>query len=74
MEIRQLICDLGKQHSVILSTHILPEVQLICNRVLIINEGQLVMDEHTLILTRERYYGSMMIVLRRPPTVENRVH
>lgn len=46
IEIRQLIHDLGENHTVLLSTHILPEVNAICNRVLIINQGQIVLDEH----------------------------
>jgi len=41
-EIRQLIIELGKDHGVILSTHILPEVQAVCNRVQIIRQGELV--------------------------------
>ena len=41
-EIRALICELGKEHGIILSTHILPEVQATCNRVQIINHGRLV--------------------------------
>lgn len=45
IEIRQLIRDLGQKHTVLLSTHILPEVNAICNRVLIINQGKLVLDE-----------------------------
>lgn len=44
IEIRQLIKDLGEKHTVLLSTHILPEVNTLCNRVLIINQGQIVMD------------------------------
>ncbi|MCG6975862.1 MAG: ABC transporter ATP-binding protein [Acidiferrobacterales bacterium] len=44
-EIRLLIRELGKEHSVILSTHILPEVQATCDRVQIINEGQLVLHD-----------------------------
>lgn len=46
IEIRQLIRELGENHTVLLSTHILPEVNAICNRVLIINQGQIVLDEH----------------------------
>jgi len=42
LEIRQLIKTLGKTHGIILCTHILPEVQAICNRVQIINNGELV--------------------------------
>jgi len=41
-EIRNLIKELAGRHTVILSTHILPEVSLLCNRVIIINEGKLV--------------------------------
>jgi len=44
IEIRNLIKKLGKQKTVILSTHILSEVQATCNRVIIINRGKLVAD------------------------------
>jgi gliding motility-associated transport system ATP-binding protein len=44
-EIRQLIRDLSNEHSVILSTHILPEVQATCDRVQIINQGRLVLSD-----------------------------
>ncbi|RMH71665.1 MAG: ATP-binding cassette domain-containing protein [Gemmatimonadetes bacterium] len=44
VEIRSLIREIGREHTVILSTHILPEVQATCDRVLIINRGQLVAD------------------------------
>lgn len=40
VETRQLIKDLGKEHTIILSSHILPEVSMICQRVIIINEGR----------------------------------
>ncbi len=42
IEIRQLIRDLGGEKTVILSSHILPEVSQVCNRVIIINRGELV--------------------------------
>lgn len=42
IEIRALIQKLGKERTVILSTHILPEVQMVCQRILILNEGRLV--------------------------------
>lgn len=42
VETRQLIKDLGDEHTVIISTHILPEVSMICERVIIIHEGQIV--------------------------------
>ena len=41
-EIRALIKELGKEHTVILSSHILSEVSQICNRVIIINKGEIV--------------------------------
>lgn len=44
VEIRNLIRQLGREKTVILSTHILPEVQATCNRVLIINKGKIVAD------------------------------
>ncbi|MFN0226259.1 MULTISPECIES: ABC transporter ATP-binding protein [Paenibacillus] len=44
IEIRQLIRELGENHTVLLSTHILPEINTLCNRVLIINGGQIVLD------------------------------
>lgn len=44
VEIRNLIRQLGREKTVILSTHILPEVQATCNRVLIISHGKIVAD------------------------------
>ena len=44
VEIRQLIKDLGKEKTVIFSTHIMQEVQAICDRVVIINNGKIVAD------------------------------
>lgn len=43
-EIRHLVRELGKEHSVILSTHILTEVQTVCSHVQIINKGELVLN------------------------------
>lgn len=47
IEVRNLIRTLGKSHTVILSSHILSEVQAICDRILIINEGRIIADEKT---------------------------
>lgn len=44
-EIRALIRELGEEHGVILSTHILPEVQTVCDRVMILNRGRMVFNE-----------------------------
>lgn len=54
VDIRQLIKELGREKTVLLSTHILPEVQATCNRVLIINNGQLVADDSPEKLVRAR--------------------
>ena len=45
VETRRLIQDLGKEQTVVLSSHILPEVSMICGRVLIINEGKIVAED-----------------------------
>ena len=45
IEVRQLIRELGGEHTVILSTHILSEVEQICSRVLIINKGRIVAED-----------------------------
>ncbi len=42
---RQLIKELGKEHTVLLSTHILPEVSMTCERVIIIHEGRIVAED-----------------------------
>ncbi|MBR5278655.1 MAG: ATP-binding cassette domain-containing protein, partial [Clostridia bacterium] len=47
VDIRNLIRTLGKEHTIILSTHILPEVQAVCDRVVVINKGKIVADEKT---------------------------
>lgn len=47
VEIRALIKKLGRKHTVILSTHILSEVQAVCDRILIINKGKIVADSPT---------------------------
>jgi ABC-2 type transport system ATP-binding protein len=52
IEIRELIREIGRQKTVILSTHILPEVEATCGRVLIINEGRIVASGTTEELTR----------------------
>lgn len=47
VEVRNLIRSLGKKHTVILSTHILSEVQAVCDRIVIINKGTIVANEKT---------------------------
>ena len=67
-EIRALIRELGGEHSVILSTHILPEVQTVCDRVQIINNGRLVLNDSIEGLGERMRGSSLLVGLRRPPS------
>jgi len=69
-EIRQLIKDIAQEHSVILSTHILPEVQMLCNRVKIINQGALVFNDTTEVLQQQMQSSSLLLTLNAPPTID----
>ena len=62
LEIRQLIKDLGKSHTVILSSHILPEVSAVCKRVLIINQGKIVADDTPDNLAKRLLGGSHLLI------------
>ena len=53
VEIRKLIRELGREKTVILSTHILPEVEATCDRILIINNGKIVADGTSEILRKQ---------------------
>lgn len=63
VEIRELIKSLGKEKTVILSTHILPEVEATCDRILIINKGKIVADG-TPDLLRKQAQGQQILQLR----------
>lgn len=65
-EIRQLICELGKEHGVILSTHILPEVQATCTQVQIIHQGKLVLDDSIEGLDLKMRASSLVFATLRP--------
>jgi ABC-2 type transport system ATP-binding protein len=69
-EIRDLIRNLGSEHSVILSTHILPEVQAICNHVQIIHNGQIVLNDTIAGLFAQIQTTHLQVGLRRPPPQE----
>jgi len=45
VEIRRMIKDLGREHTILLSTHILPEVAMVCERVIIIHQGRVAAQE-----------------------------
>ena len=65
-EIRELIRELGERHGIILSTHILPEVQATCTHVQIINEGRLVFSQ-TMQELEHRLTGHILVVETREP-------
>lgn len=69
-EIRDLMSELGDEHGVILSTHILPEVQAVCDRVQILHEGRLVLDEDLAELAMSQHPRSTRVRFRRPPNHE----
>lgn len=62
-DIRALIRDLGKEKTVIFSTHIMQEVQALCDRVIIINEGKLVADDPIAEL-QNRIKGETLITVK----------
>lgn len=68
-EIRHLIRDIATEHSVILSTHILPEVQMLCDRVQILNHGNLVFNDTISGLNQQRQASKLLCTLQSPPTV-----
>lgn len=63
IEVRNLIKELGKERTILLSTHILSEAQQVCNRVLIINRGRIVAED-TPERLQDRLTGARRIVLQ----------
>ena len=62
VEIRRLIREIGKEKTVVLSTHILPEVEATCDRILIINKGRIVADGTAETLRRQASGGELIVV------------
>lgn len=69
-DIRALIREVGGEHSVIISTHILPEVEMVCDHVQIIDKGKLVFNGGIDVLKKQRIGNKLLIGLRNPPTTE----
>ena len=69
-EIRTLIRELATQHSVILSTHILPEVEAVCDRVQILHRGKIVFADSVDGLRRSRQTEILLLGFAHPPTLE----
>lgn len=69
-EVRALIRELGQNHAVILSTHILPEVQASCDRVQIIHKGRLVLNESITDLDKRMTSQVLVAAFRARPDVD----
>lgn len=79
-EIRNLIKDIGKEKTVLFSTHIMQEVEAVCDRVIIINKGQIVADDKTAGITSLRSSNKVIVefgnrisrdVIRKIPGVDS---
>lgn len=70
IEIRTLIKNLGRNHTVILSSHILPEVQAVCERIIVINNGRLVADGATDTLAHDLSQDHRLIMRAEGPERE----
>ena len=68
---RSLIKDLGRDHSLILSTHILPEVEAVCDRVQILHRGEVVFNDTIAGLRQFRGGHTLQLGLRNPPSPED---
>jgi ABC-2 type transport system ATP-binding protein len=62
VDIRALISEIGKEKTVMMSTHIMQEVQAICDRIIIINGGKLVADDQTQQVQKSREPETRMLV------------
>jgi ABC-2 type transport system ATP-binding protein len=68
--VRDLIKDLGKHHTILLSTHILSEVELTCNRVLVINRGRIEASDTPANLTKLVRGGGSIVLEVKAPAIE----
>jgi ABC-2 type transport system ATP-binding protein len=64
IEVRRLIRELGREHTILLSTHILPEVEAVCDRALVIARGKLV-GEGSIAELKARQSGRELLILAR---------
>jgi len=69
-QVRQLIKALGKRHTILLSTHILPEVEMTCNRVIIIHHGRILASDTPDNLMKTLHAGGLIQVEVRGPGSE----
>ncbi|HEV8325739.1 MAG TPA: ABC transporter ATP-binding protein [Myxococcota bacterium] len=66
-EVRSLVRELGRDHTILLSTHILPEVEMTCSRVIIIDNGKIVAQDTTEALRAAQQASTEVVVHARLP-------
>jgi ABC-2 type transport system ATP-binding protein len=71
VEIRDVIRDYGKSRTVLFSSHILQEVEAICDRVIIINQGKIIADNNLRDLRKEQKGKFIKIILKEAVAAEN---
>jgi ABC-2 type transport system ATP-binding protein len=69
-DIRALIREIGSSHSVIISTHILPEVEMVCDHVQIIDKGKLVFNGPIDILKKQRMGNKLLVGFKQLPDIQ----
>ncbi|MDP1766864.1 MAG: DUF4162 domain-containing protein, partial [Methylotenera sp.] len=69
-DIRALIREVGAERSVIISTHILPEVEMVCDHVQIIDKGKLVFNGAIDVLKKQRIGNKLMLGMHNPPNAD----
>jgi len=65
-QVRGLIRELGLDHTIILSTHILTEVEMVCNRVIIVNDGRLAFQDTLEAIAASRGHETLLVELDAP--------
>lgn len=70
-DIRALIREVGAERSVIISTHILPEVEMVCDHVQIIDKGKLVFNGAIDVLKKQRIGNKLLISMSNPPSADS---
>jgi ABC-2 type transport system ATP-binding protein len=68
--VRQLIKELGKKHTILLSTHILPEVEMTCSHVLILHHGRIIASDSNEELKNSLFEGAAVIAEISAPIAE----
>jgi ABC-2 type transport system ATP-binding protein len=70
VEIRRIIADVGKEKTVLLSTHIMQEVEAICSRVIIMNHGAIVADDSTTNVMKHHSVGKQDVLVELAEKVD----